>query len=141
MAGDKRADVVIAGGGFAGLALALALRQGLGNLFRVVVADPTFAADARPDPRASAIAAGARRMFEALGVWGAGAGGLRDHWVELGSLGNGDAGRARAPPQWRRRGALSPGRAVCDAPAERQPLVPGVDRNRCRGRAHHRAAR
>ena len=68
---DARADVVIAGGGFAGLALALALRQGLGDSFNVVVADPAFAADARPDLRASAIAAAARRMFEALGVWDA----------------------------------------------------------------------
>jgi 2-octaprenyl-6-methoxyphenol hydroxylase len=67
----QRADVVIAGGGFAGLALALALRQSLGDSFNVVVADPAFAADARPDARASAIAAAARRMFEALGVWDA----------------------------------------------------------------------
>src|SRR5881394_407824 len=74
MAGDRRVDVVIAGGGFAGLALALALRQGLGTSFRVVVADPAFAADARPDLRASAIAAAARRMFETLGVWDAVAG-------------------------------------------------------------------
>src|SRR6478735_3785248 len=68
---SQRADVMIAGGAFAGLALALALRQGLGDSFRVVVADPAFAAGARPDLRASAIAAAARRMFEALGVWGA----------------------------------------------------------------------
>src|SRR3954470_8936535 len=66
-----RADVVIAGGGFAGLALALALRQGLGDTFRIVVADPAFATGAKPDLRASAIAAAARRMFEALGVWDA----------------------------------------------------------------------
>jgi 2-octaprenyl-6-methoxyphenol hydroxylase len=66
-----RTDVVIAGGGFAGLALALALRQALGASFKVVVADPAFAAGARIDPRASAIAAAARRMFETLGVWGA----------------------------------------------------------------------
>src|SRR5882762_8468392 len=65
----ERADVVIAGGGFAGLALALALRQSLGSAFKVVVADPAFAANARPDLRASAIAAAARRMFETLGVW------------------------------------------------------------------------
>jgi 2-octaprenyl-6-methoxyphenol hydroxylase len=66
---SRQADVVIAGGGFAGLALALALRQGLGDSFRIVVADPAFAANARPDLRASAIAAAARRMFETLGVW------------------------------------------------------------------------
>jgi 2-octaprenyl-6-methoxyphenol hydroxylase len=66
-----RADVVIAGGGFAGLALALALRQSLGSAFKVVVADPAFTAGARPDLRASAIAAAARRMFETLGVWDA----------------------------------------------------------------------
>jgi len=39
-----------------------------------VVADPAFATDARADPRASAIAAAARRMFETLGVWDAVAG-------------------------------------------------------------------
>lgn len=68
---SQKADVVIAGGGFAGLALALALRQGLGDSYRIVVADPAFAVGARLDLRASAIAAAARRMFEALGVWDA----------------------------------------------------------------------
>jgi len=67
----EKADVVVAGGGFAGLALALALRQSLGDSFKVVVSDPAFAADARPDLRASAIAAAARRMFETLDVWDA----------------------------------------------------------------------
>lgn len=66
----ERQDVAIAGGGLAGLALALALRQGLGPDARILVADPAFA---RPvgadDMRASAIAAGARRLLEALGVW------------------------------------------------------------------------
>ena len=63
-------DVVIAGGGFAGLALAVALKQGLGPAFAVTVADPALDA-AGEDLRASAIAAAARRMFEAIGVWDA----------------------------------------------------------------------
>ena len=66
----ERADIVIAGGGFAGLALAIALRQGLGPDFTVVVADPALAGSP-VDARASAIAAGARRLFETIGVWGA----------------------------------------------------------------------
>jgi 2-octaprenyl-6-methoxyphenol hydroxylase len=36
-----------------------------------VLADPAFAADAKADLRASAIAAAARRLFETLGVWDA----------------------------------------------------------------------
>jgi 2-octaprenyl-6-methoxyphenol hydroxylase len=63
-------DVVIAGGGFAGLSLAIALKQGLGPSFSVIVADPTLGRGG-DDLRASAIAAAARRMFEAIGVWDA----------------------------------------------------------------------
>jgi 2-octaprenyl-6-methoxyphenol hydroxylase len=66
-----RTDVLIAGGGFAGLALAIALRQGLGSSFAVTVADPAFARTGNGDGRASAIAAAARRLFETLGVWDA----------------------------------------------------------------------
>ncbi len=66
---DLRTDVLIGGGGFAGLALAIALRQGLGESFRVIVADPALGRDARDDGRASAIAAAARRLFETIGVW------------------------------------------------------------------------
>jgi 2-octaprenyl-6-methoxyphenol hydroxylase len=62
-------EVLIAGGGFAGLALALALRQALGPRFAVTLVDPALARG--EDPRASAIAAAPRRMFEALGVWAA----------------------------------------------------------------------
>jgi 2-octaprenyl-6-methoxyphenol hydroxylase len=69
-----RADVLIAGGGFAGLALAVALRQALGRRFAVTVADPALAAVPSRDPRASAIAAAARRLFETIGVWDAVAG-------------------------------------------------------------------
>src|SRR3569833_488276 len=64
-----RADVLIGGGGFAGLALAVALRQALGDSFRVVVADPALGKSHAGDARASAIAAAARRLFEAIGVW------------------------------------------------------------------------
>lgn len=64
-------EVVIGGAGFAGLALAIALRQALGDLFTVTVADPALAHARSRDPRASAIAAAARRLFEAIGVWNA----------------------------------------------------------------------
>jgi len=70
MAAVKR-DVVIGGAGFAGLALAIALRQALGASFSVTVADPALGHDQSRDPRASAIAAAARRLFEAIEVWDA----------------------------------------------------------------------
>src|SRR5262245_22463531 len=63
------AEVVIGGAGFAGLALAIALRQGLGDPFTVVVIDPALAHLQSKDPRASAIAAAARRLFEAIEIW------------------------------------------------------------------------
>jgi len=65
----KRTDVVIAGGGFAGLTLAIALRQALGASFSVTVADPALGRTHSGDLRASAIAAAARRLFETIGVW------------------------------------------------------------------------
>ena len=71
---DARYDALIAGGGLAGLSLALALRHGLGDTARLAVADPAFAgkdgaAQRSADMRASAFAAGARRMLETVGVW------------------------------------------------------------------------
>ena len=43
----EHVDVLIGGGGFAGLALAIALRQGLGPSFSVTVADPALGSAAR----------------------------------------------------------------------------------------------
>ncbi len=60
-------DVLIAGGGVAGLALALALRQASEGTLAVRLHDPALAKP--PGRRAFAIAAGTRRMLETLGVW------------------------------------------------------------------------
>src|ERR1700682_3814593 len=65
---DKR-SIVICGGAFAGWALAWALLQGLGADIPVIVADPALASRPSRDPRATAIVAACRRLFEALGVW------------------------------------------------------------------------
>jgi 2-octaprenyl-6-methoxyphenol hydroxylase len=68
MSGQR--SIVIGGGSFAGLALALALRQGLGAEVAVIVADPALAIRPSRDGRATAIVAACRRLFGALGVWG-----------------------------------------------------------------------
>ena len=62
-------SIVIGGGAFAGLALALALRQGLGADIPIIVADPALAVRPSRDPRATAIVAACRRLFEAIEVW------------------------------------------------------------------------
>jgi 2-octaprenyl-6-methoxyphenol hydroxylase len=62
-------SIVIGGGAFAGLALALALRQGLGPHIPVIVADPALAIRPSRNPRATAIVAACRRLFEAIGAW------------------------------------------------------------------------
>jgi 2-octaprenyl-6-methoxyphenol hydroxylase len=61
--------IVIAGGGLAGLSLALALKRSLDDVVEVVMADPALRRDPRGDRRAYAIAAAARRMLRALDVW------------------------------------------------------------------------
>jgi len=66
---NDQIDVLIAGGGFAGLTLAIALRQALGPAFSVTVADPALGNSHAGDERASAIVTAARRLFETLGVW------------------------------------------------------------------------
>src|SRR5476651_123898 len=62
-------SIVIGGGAFAGLALALALRQGLGADIPIIVADPALGLRPSRDPRATAIVAACRRLFDAIGVW------------------------------------------------------------------------
>ena len=71
---NERRDLAIGGAGFAGLALAIALREALGEAFAVTVVDPALGQAKSKDPRASAIAAAARRLFETIGVWDAVAG-------------------------------------------------------------------
>jgi 2-octaprenyl-6-methoxyphenol hydroxylase len=63
-------DVVIAGASYTGLTLALALARTFGNSLRIAVAEPRPAgAPLGDDVRAFAIAAGPRRLLEAIGVW------------------------------------------------------------------------
>src|SRR6202045_984517 len=62
-------SIVIGGGAFAGLALALALRQGLGADLPIIAAAPALAVRPGPDPPAPSIVAACRRLFEAIGVW------------------------------------------------------------------------
>jgi 2-octaprenyl-6-methoxyphenol hydroxylase len=70
---SQRIDVLIGGGGMAGLSLAVALRQALGPAVAIEVADPALERSAA-DARASAIVAAGRRLLETIGVWEAVAG-------------------------------------------------------------------
>jgi 2-octaprenyl-6-methoxyphenol hydroxylase len=63
-------DILIAGGGMAGLTAALAIKRGAPDL-AVEVIDAKPPAAGGSDERASAIAAAARHMLEQLGVWAA----------------------------------------------------------------------
>lgn len=64
-------DLLVAGGGAAGLALALAVRRAWPGA-RVTVCDPALGAAGRPPSlRAVAVAAGSRRFLAGLGVWDA----------------------------------------------------------------------
>jgi 2-octaprenyl-6-methoxyphenol hydroxylase len=67
----NRYDVVIGGGGTAGLTLACALADALGPEMRIAVADrAAFGAAARArDGRSFALSASSKRMLDVLGVW------------------------------------------------------------------------
>ncbi len=63
-------DIVIAGAGPAGLALAAAVKQALGGGVSVAVIDPALGrAPAEPPIRTVAIAEGPRRLLEEIGAW------------------------------------------------------------------------
>ena len=65
-------DVVIAGGGASGLALAAAIKQAMGQGASVAVVDPGAPAAASASPlRTVAIADGPRRLLEHIGAWAA----------------------------------------------------------------------
>lgn len=68
-AGMERSRIVIAGGGLAGLSLSLALKRALADGVDVVMCDPALTRDPHGDRRSYAIAAAAKRMFQALGIW------------------------------------------------------------------------
>lgn len=68
----KGADLVISGGGFVGSALALALSQAFHGEMRIVVVDPMLTSLqplAKPDARASALAAASINLLNAIDVW------------------------------------------------------------------------
>ena len=65
-------DVVIAGGGASGLALAAAIKQAMGQGTSIAVVDPGAPAAASASPlRTVAIADGPRRLLEHTGAWAA----------------------------------------------------------------------
>ena len=62
-------DVVIAGGGFVGRALALALAKFAPDSFRIALVDAEPPSGERDDARASALSAASRNLLSVLGVW------------------------------------------------------------------------
>jgi 2-octaprenyl-6-methoxyphenol hydroxylase len=69
MSAPKAYDVMIAGGGFVGMTLALALVQAAPKGFRVALIDAAPPAKDRVDARASALSAASKALLSVLGVW------------------------------------------------------------------------
>lgn len=65
---DLQTDILIAGGGSAGLTAALAIKHGAPDI-SVEVVDAKVPNAGKRDERASAIAAAAKRMLDQLGIW------------------------------------------------------------------------
>lgn len=67
----NRSDIVVSGGSFAGLALALALAQGLDGIsITVVDPKPRDGSDQLlDDPRAFALSASSQRLLDTIGIW------------------------------------------------------------------------
>jgi len=65
-------SIVIGGGAFAGLGLALGLRQGLGTDIPSSSPIRRWGSGRAANPRATAIVAACRRLFETIGVVGSG---------------------------------------------------------------------
>jgi 2-octaprenyl-6-methoxyphenol hydroxylase len=68
----QRYDVLIAGGSFVGLSLAIAMMRSSGGGLKVAVVDATPLESARDrghDGRASALSAASKQLFQSLGVW------------------------------------------------------------------------
>src|SRR5690349_13145028 len=85
-------DIAIVGGGPVGLTLALALTRAMGDL-RIALLDRRPFSVPR-DQRASALAAGVRRVFEQLGVWRAMADGAEPvRQMKITDSGTGDISR------------------------------------------------
>ena len=66
---DERFDLIIGGGGFAGMALARAIAGALGEEVRIAIVDRPPPVAAAEDVRASAISAGSANLLGAIGVW------------------------------------------------------------------------
>ncbi|WP_407921382.1 ubiquinone biosynthesis hydroxylase [Allorhizobium undicola] len=62
------ADMIVVGGGYVGLAAALAVKQAAPHM-EIVVVEAAPAGQWQKDPRASAIIAAATRMLDVFGVW------------------------------------------------------------------------